>query len=133
MDSSATSTPTVPELSTDDPVTLTRQLVDIPSVSGDEQAIADAVEAALRGAGHLEVQRIGHTVVARTHHGRADRVVLVHEGQAVAVGTHRELLAKEPRYRAVVTRETDEELSAAAARERAGTGIALEALEGETA
>ncbi|MER8045486.1 ABC transporter ATP-binding protein [Streptomyces sp. NPDC094032] len=39
----------------------------------------------------------------------ADRVVLVHEGEAVAVGTHRELLADEPRYRAVVTRETDDE------------------------
>lgn len=40
---------------------------------------------------------------------RADRVVLVHEGEAVAVGVHRELLRSEPRYRAVVTRETDEE------------------------
>ncbi|WP_435971334.1 ABC transporter transmembrane domain-containing protein [Streptomyces sp. Qhu_M48] len=60
---------------------------------------------------------------------RADRVVLVHEGQAVAVGTHRELLAREPRYRAVVTRETDEEL-AAPAPARVGE---LEALEGESA
>jgi len=40
---------------------------------------------------------------------RADRVVLVHEGEAVAVGVHRELLRSEPRYRAVVTRETEEE------------------------
>ncbi|MGQ4360829.1 ABC transporter transmembrane domain-containing protein [Streptomyces sp. SAS_272] len=40
---------------------------------------------------------------------RADRVVLVHEGEAVAIGAHRELLLSEPRYRAVVTRETDEE------------------------
>ncbi|GGT42761.1 ABC transporter transmembrane domain-containing protein [Streptomyces purpureus] len=39
----------------------------------------------------------------------ADRVVLVHEGQAVAVGTHRELLRTEPRYRAVVTREPDDD------------------------
>ncbi|WP_030198518.1 ABC transporter ATP-binding protein [Streptomyces sp. NRRL S-87] len=39
----------------------------------------------------------------------ADRVVLVHEGRAAAVGTHRELLAGDRRYRAVVTRETDEE------------------------
>ncbi|MEU9980695.1 ABC transporter ATP-binding protein [Streptomyces sp. NPDC050856] len=39
----------------------------------------------------------------------ADRVALVHEGRVVAVGTHRELLDTEPRYRAVVTRETDEE------------------------
>lgn len=45
----------------------------------------------------------------------ADRVVLVHEGQAVAVGTHRELLRTEPRYRAVVTRETDEEIEVRAA------------------
>ena len=29
--------------------TLTARLVDFPSVSGDEQALADAVEAALRG------------------------------------------------------------------------------------
>ncbi|MET9677698.1 ABC transporter ATP-binding protein [Streptomyces sp. NPDC006482] len=59
---------------------------------------------------------------------RADRVVLIHEGQAVAVGTHRELLAGEPRYRAVVTRETDEELAAASDPLRE-----LEALEGESA
>ncbi|MEV7535279.1 ABC transporter ATP-binding protein [Streptomyces hydrogenans] len=55
----------------------------------------------------------------------ADRVVLVHEGRAVAHGTHRELLAEEPRYRAVVTRETEDELAA--------TTAGLEALEGETA
>ena len=63
------------DLSTD-PVTLTRRLVDIRSVSGEEQEIADAVEAALRSAGHLEVLRLGNTVVARTHQGRAERVVL---------------------------------------------------------
>ncbi|MEU6487369.1 ABC transporter ATP-binding protein [Streptomyces sp. NPDC046887] len=39
----------------------------------------------------------------------ADRVVLVHEGRVAAVGTHRALLRDEPRYRAVVTRETDDE------------------------
>jgi len=59
-----------------DPVTLTERLVDIPSVSGDEERIADAVEELLRGCTHLEVQRFGHTVVARTHQGRAERVVL---------------------------------------------------------
>ncbi|GGY46304.1 ABC transporter transmembrane domain-containing protein [Streptomyces omiyaensis] len=56
----------------------------------------------------------------------ADRVVLVHEGRAVAHGTHRELLADEPRYRAVVTRETDDELAATAVAGR-------EAPEGDTA
>ncbi|WP_406098902.1 ABC transporter transmembrane domain-containing protein [Streptomyces sp. NBC_01013] len=43
----------------------------------------------------------------------ADRVALVHGGSVVAVGTHRELLRDEPRYRAVVTRETDDEISSA--------------------
>ena len=60
----------------DDPVALTQQLVDIPSVSGEEQAIADAVEALLRQASHLEVSRHGQTLVARTHQGRSERVVL---------------------------------------------------------
>jgi len=59
-----------------DPVALTRALCDIESVSGDEQEIADAVEAVLRTADHLRVRRIGNTVVARTELGRAQRVVL---------------------------------------------------------
>lgn len=61
---------------TADPVTLTRQLVDIESVSRNEQQIADAVEAGLRAVPHLEVTRRGHTVVARTHLGRGERVVI---------------------------------------------------------
>ena len=61
---------------TADAVTLTRQLVDIESVSRNEQAIADAVEAALRALPHLTVVRRGHTVVARTSLGRPSRVVL---------------------------------------------------------
>ncbi|MFD5464875.1 succinyl-diaminopimelate desuccinylase [Kitasatospora sp. NPDC127059] len=56
--------------------TLTARLVDFPSVSGDEQALADAVEAALRGYPHLTVDRHGNNVVARTNLGRAERVVL---------------------------------------------------------
>jgi len=59
------------------PVELTRQLCDIPSVSGDERAIADAVEAALRThAPHLRVVRDGDTIVARTELGRAKRVAI---------------------------------------------------------
>ena len=54
-----------------DVVTLTEQLVDIESVSGNEQQIADAVEAALASLPHLTVTRRGHTVVARTELGRA--------------------------------------------------------------
>jgi succinyl-diaminopimelate desuccinylase len=59
-----------------DAVSLTEDLVNIESVSGDEGEIADAVETALRALDHLEVQRFGHTVVARTHQGRAERVVV---------------------------------------------------------
>lgn len=59
-----------------DVVSLTRALCDLPSVSGDEKAIADAVEAALRRYPHLEVLRDGDAVVARTHAGRAARVVI---------------------------------------------------------
>lgn len=59
-----------------DPVALTRALVDIESVSGDEQRIADCVEQALRATGQLSVDRHRHTVMARTELGRPHRVVL---------------------------------------------------------
>ena len=59
-----------------DPVALLATLVDIESVSGDEQRITDAVEAALRGYAHLEVIRDGNVVVARTHLGRPERVII---------------------------------------------------------
>ncbi|MBP0449473.1 succinyl-diaminopimelate desuccinylase [Kitasatospora sp. RG8] len=55
---------------------LTARLVDFPSVSGDEQALADAVETALRAYPHLTVDRYGNNVVARTNLGRAERVLL---------------------------------------------------------
>ena len=61
---------------TADAVTLTQQLVDIESVSRNEQAIADAVEAALTPLDHLRVTRLGNTVVARTELGRGERVVI---------------------------------------------------------
>src|SRR4051812_3787191 len=47
-----------------DPIELTRALCDIESVSGNEQEITDAVEAALRTAAHLSVDRIGNVVRA---------------------------------------------------------------------
>lgn len=60
-----------------DPVDLTAALVDIPSESRSEKAIADAVEKALRSqAPHLEVVRNGDAVLARTNLGRPSRVVL---------------------------------------------------------
>lgn len=55
---------------------LTRALVDVPSVSGDEAALAAAVEDALRAAGGLEIVRDGDAVIARTTHGLPSRVLL---------------------------------------------------------
>lgn len=55
---------------------LTRMLCDIPSVSGDEARIADAIEAALAPFAHLQVLRLGNTIVARTSLGRAQRVAI---------------------------------------------------------
>jgi succinyl-diaminopimelate desuccinylase len=59
-----------------DVLTLTRALVDVPSVSGTEEQLADLVEAALRTLGGLEVERIGNAVLARTNLGLPTRVVL---------------------------------------------------------
>jgi succinyl-diaminopimelate desuccinylase len=59
-----------------DVVTLTAALCDIESVSLDEAAICDAIEAALAPLTHLTVTRIGNTLVARTDLGRHERVVL---------------------------------------------------------
>ncbi len=59
------------------PVELTRQLCDIPSVSGDERAVADAVEELLRThAPHLVVVRDGDTLIARTELDRSRRVAI---------------------------------------------------------
>jgi succinyl-diaminopimelate desuccinylase len=61
---------------TSDPVELTAALVDLPSVSGDEATIADAVHDALaKQAPQLELTRSGNAVLARTNLGRRSRVV----------------------------------------------------------
>lgn len=59
-----------------DLVALTRIVCDIPSVSGDEEALADSIEAVLRACPHLEVLRDGDALVARTDLGRDRRVVV---------------------------------------------------------
>ncbi|MBO8192699.1 succinyl-diaminopimelate desuccinylase [Streptomyces oryzae] len=59
-----------------DAARLTARLVDFPSESGNEKALADAVEAALGELPHLSVDRYGNNVVARTGLGRAERVIL---------------------------------------------------------
>jgi succinyl-diaminopimelate desuccinylase len=59
-----------------DAITLTENLVNIGSVSGTEQEIADAVEQSLRGAAALTVERHGNVVLARTDLRRERRIVL---------------------------------------------------------
>lgn len=55
---------------------LAAALCDIESVSGDEKALADAIEAALTGLPHLALTRDGDAIVARTELGRERRVVI---------------------------------------------------------
>jgi succinyl-diaminopimelate desuccinylase len=59
-----------------DAAALTAALVDVPSVSGAERELADAVEQALRALPRLRVDRHGNNVVARTDFGLPERVVL---------------------------------------------------------
>jgi succinyl-diaminopimelate desuccinylase len=54
----------------------TAELVDMPSESHHEQVLADHLEAELRAVGHLDVERVGDNLVARTHLDLPTRVVL---------------------------------------------------------
>jgi succinyl-diaminopimelate desuccinylase len=56
--------------------TLLREIIDVESVSGNERALADLVEARLEASPHLTLDRDGDCVVARTTLGRAERVVI---------------------------------------------------------
>ncbi len=55
---------------------LTAAICDFESVSGNERGLADAIEAALRSAPHLAVDRDGDAIVARTSLGREGRVAI---------------------------------------------------------
>ena len=55
---------------------LLMEIMDIESVSGNESALADWVEARLTALPHLGVHRDGDCIVARTTLGRAERVVI---------------------------------------------------------
>ena len=59
-----------------DVVELTRVICDIESVSGNEKALADAIERSLAKYSHLTVLRDGDAIVARTNFGHATRVVI---------------------------------------------------------
>jgi succinyl-diaminopimelate desuccinylase len=72
---------------TSDVTRLTAAVCDIESVSLGEAALADAIEVAVRALGHLEVTRIGNTVVARTALGRSERVVLAGHIDTVPITT----------------------------------------------
>ncbi|MFI1483995.1 ABC transporter transmembrane domain-containing protein [Streptomyces sp. NPDC020747] len=96
---------------------LARSLITDPEVLVlDEPTSAVDSHTEARIADGLRSLRQGRTTVVFTSSplllDHADRVVLVHEGEVAAVGVHRELLHSEPRYRAVVTRETEDEAAA---------------------
>ena len=59
-----------------DGAALTAALADIPSVSGDEERLANVIDAALRRLPHLDLYRDGNALVARTTLDRPERVVL---------------------------------------------------------
>ncbi|MFF4209426.1 ABC transporter transmembrane domain-containing protein [Streptomyces sp. NPDC001796] len=98
---------------------LARSLITDPQVLVlDEPTSAVDSHTEARIADGIRRLRAGRTTVVFTSSplllDRADRVVLVHEGEVAAVGLHRDLVHAESRYRSVVTRETDDEAAARA-------------------
>ncbi|MEW2119437.1 ABC transporter ATP-binding protein [Streptomyces sp. NPDC005474] len=122
---------------------LARSLITDPEVLVlDEPTSAVDSHTEARIANGVRELRTGRTTVVFTSSplllDHADRVVLVHEGEVAAVGVHRELVHKEPRYRAVVTRETEDEAATGRELDDLGELQELEELEeleeiGETA
>ncbi|CAM5640573.1 hypothetical protein SHIRM173S_06762 [Streptomyces hirsutus] len=95
-------------------LSLARSLVTDPEVLVlDEPTSAVDSHTEARIAESLRELRAGRTTVVFTSSplllDRADQVVFLHDETVVAVGGHRELVRTEPRYRAVVTRETEAE------------------------
>ncbi|MEU5052959.1 ABC transporter ATP-binding protein [Streptomyces sp. NPDC021096] len=93
---------------------LARSLVTDPEVLVlDEPTSAVDSHTEARIADGVRALRKGRTTVVFSSSplllDRADRVVLVRDGQVAAVGTHGELVRSHSGYRAVVTRRTDEE------------------------
>lgn len=69
-------------------IEITQAVCDIESVSGNEQQLADAVEAALSTCTHLEITRNGDAIVARTNLGRSRRVVIAGHLDTVPVNNN---------------------------------------------
>ncbi|MFC5955038.1 ABC transporter transmembrane domain-containing protein [Streptomyces pratens] len=95
-------------------LSLARSLVTDPEVLVlDEPTSAVDSHTEARIAEGVRELRAGRTTVVFTSSplllDRADQVVFLHDETVVAVGGHRELVRTEPRYRAVVTRETEAE------------------------
>ncbi|MGW7096020.1 ABC transporter transmembrane domain-containing protein [Streptomyces sp. NPDC054874] len=113
---------------------LARSLVTDPEalVLDEPTSAVDSHTEARVAAGIAKLRR-GRTTVAFASSplllDAADRVVLVHEGTVIAVGTHRDLLRTEPRYRAVVTRETDDEAAATSALNGVGEVPAMKSIQ----
>ncbi|MEV0253400.1 ABC transporter ATP-binding protein [Streptomyces sp. NPDC050732] len=93
---------------------LARSLVTDPeALVLDEPTSAVDSHTEARVADGIRQLRRGRTTVVLTSSplllDRAERVVFLADGEVAAVGAHRELVHSEPRYRAVVTRETETE------------------------
>jgi ABC-type multidrug transport system fused ATPase/permease subunit len=96
---------------------LARSLITDPeALVLDEPTSAVDSHTEARIAEGLRSLRTGRTTVVLTSSplllDRADHVVFLHGDKVAAAGAHRDLLRTEARYRAVVTRETDEETAA---------------------
>ncbi|MFB7949616.1 ABC transporter transmembrane domain-containing protein [Kitasatospora phosalacinea] len=92
---------------------LARSLVaDPPVLVLDEPTSAVDAHTESRIAAGLRELRSGRTTVVFATSplllDQADTVLLLQQGRVAASGTHRELMADEPRYRAVVTRDENE-------------------------
>ncbi len=75
-------------LDTSNLVELTMAICDIESVSGNEAAIADEVEALLTKCAHLSVVRDGNAIVASTNLNRSSRVVIAGHIDTVPVANN---------------------------------------------
>ncbi|MFD6421842.1 ABC transporter transmembrane domain-containing protein [Streptomyces sp. NPDC060198] len=112
---------------------LARSLVTDPEVLvlDEPTSAVDSHTESKVGAGIRELRRGRTTVVFSSSPlllDLADRVALVRAGTVVAAGPHRELLLTDPLYRSVVTRETEDEATAAGPPDRAGTDSATDEL-----